>query len=222
MEFGQQLQHLRAWQLLCTASLLLSVFSIRLGCLDFGYCPQRATVAAVSPSAVPTHSQAVSLPVALRRSPAVRDERRPTLRVLQTANESRMRKATADPALAYREGWRPFHRRGTAEQKARSPMVRSLVLGTQRSELLVDLRVRVEVWGVMSSCRNRRRGPPCERRLPPAGGVAEVIRETGPTRVPSRCGRPPYPVPSNGPPSAPPTDTAPRPKRRKAPAQATP
>ncbi|CAB1438180.1 unnamed protein product [Pleuronectes platessa] len=48
---------------------------------------------------------------------------------------------------------RPFHRRGAAEQKARSPMVRSLVLGTRRSELLVDLRVRVEVWGVMSSCR---------------------------------------------------------------------
>ncbi|CAB1441250.1 unnamed protein product, partial [Pleuronectes platessa] len=47
---------------------------------------------------------------------------------------------------------RPFHRRGAAEQKARSPMVRSLVFGTRRSELLVDLRVRVEVWGVMSSC----------------------------------------------------------------------
>ncbi|CAB1440697.1 unnamed protein product [Pleuronectes platessa] len=62
------------------------------------------TGAAVSPSAVPTHSQAVSLPVAW--SPAVRAERRPTLRVLQTANESRMRKATADPALAYRAGSR--------------------------------------------------------------------------------------------------------------------
>ncbi|XP_060935184.1 uncharacterized protein LOC133011475 [Limanda limanda] len=31
-------------------------------------------------------------------------------------------------------------------------MVRSLVLGTQRSELLVDLRMRVEVCGVMRSC----------------------------------------------------------------------
>ncbi|CAB1424378.1 unnamed protein product [Pleuronectes platessa] len=68
------------------------------------YCPQRAAGTAVSPSAVPTHSQAVSIPVALRRSPAFRADRRPTLRVLQTANESRMRKATADPALAYREG----------------------------------------------------------------------------------------------------------------------
>ncbi|CAB1436341.1 unnamed protein product [Pleuronectes platessa] len=42
---------------------------------------------------------------ALCRSPAVRAERRPTLRFLQTANGSRMRKATADPALAYREGF---------------------------------------------------------------------------------------------------------------------
>ncbi|TNN77098.1 hypothetical protein EYF80_012736 [Liparis tanakae] len=35
-----------------------------------------------------------------------------------------------------------FHKRGAAEQKARSPMVRSLVLGTRRSELPVDLRAR--------------------------------------------------------------------------------
>ncbi|CAB1436961.1 unnamed protein product [Pleuronectes platessa] len=61
------------------------------------------------------------------------------------------------------------------------------------------------------------RGPPRERRVPPAGAVAEVIREKGPTRVQSRCRRPPYPVPSNGPPSAPATDTAPRSKRKKAP-----
>ncbi|CAB1432371.1 unnamed protein product, partial [Pleuronectes platessa] len=60
-------------------------------------------------------------------------------------------------------------------------------------------------------------GPPRERRVPPAGAVAEVIREKGPTRVQSRCRRPPYPVPSNGPPSAPATDTAPRSKRKKAP-----
>ncbi|CAB1443942.1 unnamed protein product, partial [Pleuronectes platessa] len=51
----------------------------------------------------------------------------------------------------------------------------------------------------------------------PQGAVAEVIREKGPTRVQSRCRRPPYPVPSNGPPSAPATDTAPRSKRKKAP-----
>ncbi|CAB1414148.1 unnamed protein product [Pleuronectes platessa] len=42
---------------------------------------------------------------------------------------------------------------------------------------------------------------------------------TGPTRVQSRCRRPPYPVPSNrSPPSAAPTDTAPRHTIRKAPA----
>ncbi|CAB1446791.1 unnamed protein product [Pleuronectes platessa] len=63
--------------------------------------------------------------------------------------------------------------------------------------------------------RTAGRGPPRERRVPPAGAVAEVIREKGPTRVQSRCRRPPYPVPSNGPPSA--TDTAPRSKRKKAP-----
>ncbi|CAB1426571.1 unnamed protein product [Pleuronectes platessa] len=62
------------------------------------------------------------------------------------------------------------------------------------------------------------RGPPRERRVPPAGVVAEVIREKGPTRVQIRCRRrPPYPVPSNGPPSAPATDTAPWSKRKKAP-----
>ncbi|CAB1412956.1 unnamed protein product [Pleuronectes platessa] len=65
--------------------------------------------------------------------------------------------------------------------------------------------------------RTTGRAPPRERRVPPAGAVAEVIREKGPTRVQSRCRRPPYPVPSNGPPSAPATDTAPRSKRKKAP-----
>ncbi|CAB1417079.1 unnamed protein product, partial [Pleuronectes platessa] len=65
--------------------------------------------------------------------------------------------------------------------------------------------------------RTAGRGPPRERRVPPAGAVAEVIREKGPTRVQSRCRRPPYPVPSNGPPSAPATDTTPRSKRKKAP-----
>ncbi|CAB1452051.1 unnamed protein product [Pleuronectes platessa] len=51
--------------------------------------------------------------------------------------------------------------------------------------------------------RTAGRAPPRERRVPPAGTVAEVIREKGPTRVQRRCRRPPYPVPSNGPPSAP-------------------
>ncbi|CAB1441398.1 unnamed protein product [Pleuronectes platessa] len=60
-------------------------------------------------------------------------------------------------------------------------------------------------------------GPPRERRVPPAGAVAEVIREKGPTRVQSRRRRPLYPVPSNGPPSAPAGDTTPRSKRKKAP-----
>ncbi|CAB1421867.1 unnamed protein product [Pleuronectes platessa] len=47
----------------------------------------------------------------------------------------------------------------------------------------------------------------------------EVPDLTGPTRVQSRYRRPPYPVPSNrSPPSAAPTDTAPRHTRRKAPA----
>ncbi|CAB1451171.1 unnamed protein product [Pleuronectes platessa] len=56
------------------------------------------------------------------------------------------------------------------------------------------------------------------RRVPPAGDVAEVIRETGLTRVQIHCRQPPYPVPSNrSPPSAPPTDTAPRPKSTEAP-----
>ncbi|CAB1413490.1 unnamed protein product [Pleuronectes platessa] len=75
--------------------------------------------------------------------------------------------------------------------------------------------------------RTAGRGPPRERRVPPAGAIAEVIREKGPTRVQSRCRRPPYPVPSNGPPSAPAMDTAhrgaaPRSKRKKAPAPLTP
>jgi len=42
---------------------------------------------------------------------------------------------------------------GAAEQKARSPMVWSLALGTERRELFVDLLVQVEVLGVMRSCR---------------------------------------------------------------------
>ncbi|CAB1454621.1 unnamed protein product [Pleuronectes platessa] len=65
--------------------------------------------------------------------------------------------------------------------------------------------------------------PPRERRVPPAGAVAELIREKGPTRVQSRRRRrPPYPVPSNGPPSAPAGDTTPRSKRKKAPVPLTP
>ncbi|CAB1420640.1 unnamed protein product [Pleuronectes platessa] len=60
--------------------------------------------------------------------------------------------------------------------------------------------------------RTAGRGPPRQRRVPPTGAVAEVIREKGPTRVQSRCRRPPYPVPS-----APATDTAPRSKRKNAP-----
>ncbi|CAB1457249.1 unnamed protein product [Pleuronectes platessa] len=51
--------------------------------------------------------------------------------------------------------------------------------------------------------------------------VAEVIREKGVTRVQSRCRLPPYQFPSNrSPPSTPATETAPRPKRKKAPAPA--
>ncbi|CAB1429788.1 unnamed protein product [Pleuronectes platessa] len=77
------------------------------------------------------------------------------------------------------------------------------------------------VLNILAARRQPRRtaggGPPRERRVPPAGAVAEVIREKGPTRAQSRCRRPPYPVPSNGPPSAPATDTAPRSKRKKAP-----
>ena len=49
--------------------------------------------------------------------------------------------------VALRWSGRLFHKRGAAEQKARSPMVQSLVLGTRRSELFADLRVQVEVWG---------------------------------------------------------------------------
>ncbi|CAB1457818.1 unnamed protein product [Pleuronectes platessa] len=78
---------------------------------------------------------------------------------------------------------------------------------------------------VLAARRQPRRtaggGSPRNRRVPPAGAVAEVIREKGPTRVQSRCRRPPYPVPSNVP-SAPATDTAPRSKRKKAPAPLTP
>ncbi|CAB1441522.1 unnamed protein product [Pleuronectes platessa] len=66
-------------------------------------------------------------------------------------------------------------------------------------------------------------GPPRERRVPSAGAVAGVIQEKGPTRVQSRRRRTPYPVPSNrSPPPEPPTDTAPRSKRKKAPASTTP
>src|SRR4029434_7016838 len=48
--------------------------------------------------------------------------------------------------VALRWSGRLFHKRGAAEQKARSRMVRSLVLETQRSELLAALRVQVEMW----------------------------------------------------------------------------
>ncbi|CAB1452146.1 unnamed protein product [Pleuronectes platessa] len=76
---------------------------------------------------------------------------------------------------------------------------------------------------VQQAAKPLERGPPHERRVPPAGDVAEVIREKGSTRVQSRRRRPLYPVPSNlSPPSAPATDTTPRPKRKKAPAPATP
>ena len=50
--------------------------------------------------------------------------------------------------VALRWSGRLFHKRG--EQK---PIVRSLVLGTWRTKLFEDLRVQVEVWGVMISCR---------------------------------------------------------------------
>ncbi|CAB1415246.1 unnamed protein product [Pleuronectes platessa] len=64
--------------------------------------------------------------------------------------------------------------------------------------------------------------PPRQRRVPLTGAVAEVIREKSPTHVQSRCRRPSYPVPSNrSPPSAAPTDTAPRHTIRKAPAPRT-
>ncbi|CAB1449878.1 unnamed protein product [Pleuronectes platessa] len=66
------------------------------------------------------------------------------------------------------------------------------------------------------------RGPPRERRVPPAGAVAEVIREKGPTRVQSRCRRPPYPIPSNGPPSAPGRTPPHGPRERKHPAPLMP
>src|SRR4029434_4507824 len=55
--------------------------------------------------------------------------------------------------VALRWSGRLFHKRGAAEQKARSPMVQSFVLGTRRSELFEDLRVQVEVRGVIHSCR---------------------------------------------------------------------
>ena len=42
---------------------------------------------------------------------------------------------------------RLLHKRVSAEQKARSPMVQNLVLGAQRIKLLADLRVPVEVCG---------------------------------------------------------------------------
>ncbi|CAB1430972.1 unnamed protein product [Pleuronectes platessa] len=103
------------------------------------YCPQRAACAAVSPFAVPTHSQAVSLPVALRRSPAVRAERRPTLRVLQTANESHMRKATADPALAYRAGFpSPDKGGGLDVELAMPPHLTEVSSNEERGEFELD------------------------------------------------------------------------------------
>ncbi|CAB1456773.1 unnamed protein product [Pleuronectes platessa] len=70
--------------------------------------------------------------------------------------------------------------------------------------------------------RTAGRGPPRERRVPPTGAVAEVICEKVPTRVQSRRRRPPYPVPSNGLPSAPAGDTTPRSERKKAPAPLKP
>ncbi|CAB1437620.1 unnamed protein product [Pleuronectes platessa] len=84
----------------------------------------------------------------------------------------------------------------------------------------VELEIQGYQWFTESAARRQPRrtagrAPPRERRVPPAGAVAEVIREKGPTRVQSRCRRPPYPVPSNGPPSAPAMDTAPRSKRKK-------
>ena len=42
--------------------------------------------------------------------------------------------------VALRWSGRLFHKRGAAEQKARSPIVRSLVLGTRGSKLFEDLR----------------------------------------------------------------------------------
>ena len=55
--------------------------------------------------------------------------------------------------VALKWSGRLFHSRGAAAAKARSPMVRSLVFGICRDRLLLDLRGRVDVWGVMSSCR---------------------------------------------------------------------
>ncbi|CAB1449134.1 unnamed protein product [Pleuronectes platessa] len=60
------------------------------------------------------------------------------------------------------------------------------------------------------------RGTRRQRRVPPAGAVADVTREKGPTRVQSRCHLPPYQFPSNrSPPTTPATDTAPREKEEK-------
>ncbi|CAB1439834.1 unnamed protein product [Pleuronectes platessa] len=64
-------------------------------------------------------------------------------------------------------------------------------------------------WTEKQCAEAAKEGPPREQRVPPVSAVAEVIR------VQSRSRRPPYPAPSNGPPSLPPTDTAPRPKRKK-------
>lgn len=49
---------------------------------------------------------------------------------------------------------RLFQRRGATEQKAWSPMVQSLVVGTRSSRLPANLRVRGEDCGLMSSCRS--------------------------------------------------------------------
>ena len=54
---------------------------------------------------------------------------------------------------ALRWSGRAFHSLGAAEQKARSPMVRSLVLGALRVCEAADRRVRVGGWEVRSSLR---------------------------------------------------------------------
>ncbi|XP_071397309.1 serine/arginine repetitive matrix protein 1-like [Centroberyx affinis] len=58
--------------------------------------------------------------------------------------------------------------------------------------------------------RQPRRPTGTPRERGPAGAVAGEIREKGPARVQSRRRRPPYPIPSTGPPSDTAADTAPR------------
>jgi len=48
---------------------------------------------------------------------------------------------------------RVFHSLGSAEEKARSPMVQSVVLGTWRVVLVAERRVHEEIWGVRNSLR---------------------------------------------------------------------